>query len=205
MLVRLVCLGALVTAAGMAGGQNDLTPIAPADWNYDFAAHLLERAGFGGTPEEIAGAGENDARAGRRAAGPLRRNRRRASCLPSTIPASTIPDSSRFLPAARPSPTWRRRKAKRSASKSSRPATAACSPSSTSSSTGCAPALLETNRVAYWWANRMLTSPRPLQEKMALFWHGHFAVERSQGARLPQAPGPAGALPETGHWAISAT
>ncbi len=36
--------------------------------------------------------------------------------------------------------------------------------------------MLETNRVAYWWANRMLTSPRPLQEKMALFWHGHYAV-----------------------------
>ena len=35
---------------------------------------------------------------------------------------------------------------------------------------------LETDRVAYWWANRMLTSPRPLQEKMALFWHGHFAT-----------------------------
>jgi hypothetical protein len=34
---------------------------------------------------------------------------------------------------------------------------------------------LETNRVGYWWANRMLTSPAPLQEKMALFWHGHFA------------------------------
>ena len=25
-----------------------------SDWSYDFAAHLLERAGFGGTPEEIA-------------------------------------------------------------------------------------------------------------------------------------------------------
>src|SRR5262245_43188550 len=33
--------------------QNDLTPITPSDWNYEFAAHLLERAGFGGTPEEI--------------------------------------------------------------------------------------------------------------------------------------------------------
>ncbi len=33
---------------------NDLSPIAPADWNDDRAAHLLERAGFGGTPEEVA-------------------------------------------------------------------------------------------------------------------------------------------------------
>src|SRR6266404_8556628 len=40
-------------AAGPARWQNDLTPITPADWNYDFAAHLLERAGFGGTPSEV--------------------------------------------------------------------------------------------------------------------------------------------------------
>ena len=33
---------------------NDLSPIAAADWNGERAAHLLERAGFGGTPEEIA-------------------------------------------------------------------------------------------------------------------------------------------------------
>src|SRR6202050_3116005 len=39
--------------AGPAAWQNDLKPIAPADWNYDLAAHLLERAGFGGTPDEI--------------------------------------------------------------------------------------------------------------------------------------------------------
>ena len=32
---------------------GDLSPITSADWNYDRAAHLLERAGFGGTPEEI--------------------------------------------------------------------------------------------------------------------------------------------------------
>ena len=39
---------------------------------------------------------------------------------------------------------------------------------------------LETNRVSYWWANRMLNSPRPLQEKMALFWHGHFASNEAK-------------------------
>ncbi len=34
---------------------------------------------------------------------------------------------------------------------------------------------LETKRVSYWWANRMLNSPRPLEETMTLFWHNHFA------------------------------
>ncbi len=45
------------SAAGQTTGppswQDDLTPIGAADWNRDFAAHLLERAGFGGTPDEI--------------------------------------------------------------------------------------------------------------------------------------------------------
>ena len=43
----------MAQAAGPAAWQNDLTPIAAQDWNYDFAAHLLERAGFGGTPSEV--------------------------------------------------------------------------------------------------------------------------------------------------------
>ena len=25
-----------------------------------------------------------------------------------------------------------------------------------------------------WWLNRMLTTPAPLQEKMTLYFHGHF-------------------------------
>ncbi len=50
-----VVFSALVLAqgSGPAAWQNDLTPIGAKDWNYDAAAHLLERAGFGGTPEEI--------------------------------------------------------------------------------------------------------------------------------------------------------
>ncbi len=27
-----------------------------------------------------------------------------------------------------------------------------------------------------WWMHRMMTTKRPLQEKLALFWHGHFAT-----------------------------
>ncbi|MEC9222964.1 MAG: hypothetical protein VYE56_03645, partial [Pseudomonadota bacterium] len=39
--------------SGFSSWQNDLSPIPNTDWNYDTAAHLLERAGFGGTPDEI--------------------------------------------------------------------------------------------------------------------------------------------------------
>jgi uncharacterized protein (DUF1800 family) len=30
------------------------------------------------------------------------------------------------------------------------------------------------NGMRLWWMNRMLTTPAPLQEKMTLYWHGHF-------------------------------
>src|SRR5262249_33726125 len=45
---------ALGGPAAPAAWVGDLTPISPSDWNYERAAHLLERAGFGGTPDEIA-------------------------------------------------------------------------------------------------------------------------------------------------------
>jgi len=37
-----------------------------------------------------------------------------------------------------------------------------------------------------WWFERMASGPRPLQEKMVLFWHGHFAtsVEKVREAYL---------------------
>ena len=33
---------------------NELTPIAASEWSAQKAAHLLARAGFGGTPEQVA-------------------------------------------------------------------------------------------------------------------------------------------------------
>jgi len=34
--------------------------------------------------------------------------------------------------------------------------------------------------VRFWWLNRMLYTQRPLQEKMTLFWHEHFATANSK-------------------------
>ena len=33
---------------------------------------------------------------------------------------------------------------------------------------------MPTQAVRMWWVHRMVASPRPLVEKMTLFWHGHF-------------------------------
>src|SRR5262245_51967722 len=49
-----LALGALPFAADAPGWADDLSPIAPAEWTYDHAAHLIERAAFGGSPDQIA-------------------------------------------------------------------------------------------------------------------------------------------------------
>jgi len=38
----------------------------------------------------------------------------------------------------------------------------------------------EGNNLATWWLNRMVQTPRPLEEKMTLFWHNHFATAISK-------------------------
>src|SRR3982751_5756531 len=46
-------LAAVGVAESPASWTDDLAPITPAEWTYDRAAHLIDRAGFGATPEEI--------------------------------------------------------------------------------------------------------------------------------------------------------
>src|SRR5438067_8971204 len=41
-------------AAGPVDWTGDLSPIAASDWSYERAAHLIERAGFGAAPDEVA-------------------------------------------------------------------------------------------------------------------------------------------------------
>lgn len=36
-----------------------------------------------------------------------------------------------------------------------------------------------------WWLRRMMETPHPLLEKMALFWHNHFAISRARGTHAP--------------------
>lgn len=165
-------------SVGMSGWQNDLGEISRSDWNYDTAAHLLERAGFGGTPEQV-------------------------SVLVSMQPAEAVRLLVHFDPAAeglpgfdhsgifepgldpfppsRPATTQLARengealgvKVKEGGNRPLQPVVNKFFYWLRASS-------LETNRVAYWWANRMVASEQPLQEKLALFWHGHFAVNEGK-------------------------
>lgn len=39
------------------------------------------------------------------------------------------------------------------------------------------------NRTAAWWVGRMVSGPYPLQEKLVLFWHGHFTTSAQEERR----------------------
>ena len=97
------------------------------------AAHLLRRAGFGGTPAQI----------------------RRYAAMDAHDAAASLLEFPSADSVAPPSPLdnltgMSGRKAQPGAVRDSL-------------------AMLQ-----LWWLNRMLTSPAPLQEKMALYFHGHF-------------------------------
>src|SRR5207302_5136049 len=155
---------ALAQKAGPAQWQNDLTPIGPSDWNYDFAAHLLERAGFGGTPEEI------DALARLTPAEAVRRLVYFQS-IENNLPA--FDDSGAHDPGLEPFPESRPAVTKMAKEKGEalgikvkpggdRP----IQPIVDKFVYSLRASVLETQRVAYWWANRMLQTRHPLEEKM---------------------------------------
>lgn len=169
----------IAQTAGPAAWQNDLSPIGSADWNYDFAAHLLERAGFGGTPEEI------QALAGMTPAQAVARLVRFEGVGVGTLPAfdhSGIHDPGlEPFPPSRPAVTdMAKEKGEALGIKVKPSGNRRLQPVVDEFFYWLRASALETNRVAYWWANRMVASPRPLEEKMALFWHGHFASNEAK-------------------------
>ena len=162
-----------------AAWQNDLTPIGPADWNYDFAAHLLERAGFGGTPDEIANLAKlTPARAVARL---VRFEGTDASNLPAFDHSGVHDPGLEPFPPSRPAVTDMAKEKGEALGIKVKPAgNRRLQPIVDEFFYWLRASALETNRVAYWWANRMVASPRPLQEKMALLWHGHFASNEAK-------------------------
>jgi hypothetical protein len=156
------------------GWEQDLSPIGPSDWTPERARHLLDRAGFGGPPEEVA---------------------RLAAMTPEaavarfidfkTIDDSHLPPfehSGIYDPSLTPFPPTRPA-ATRLAAETGAAMGVAAKPAGPRRLQPVADrfffwlraSMLETRRVGNWWADRMVATNRPLQEKLALFWHGHFA------------------------------
>ncbi|HLH42094.1 MAG TPA: DUF1800 domain-containing protein [Bryobacteraceae bacterium] len=179
----LVVLGAAASALGQTAGpanwQNDLTPIGASDWNYDFAEHLLERAGFGGTPEEIQALAKLTPQ---QAVARLVRFEGAPEVNLPPFDEDPIHDPGlEPFPPSRPAVTDLAKEKGEALGIKVKPAgNRRLQPIVDKFFYWLRASALETNRVAYWWANRMLDSPRPLEEKMALFWHGHFAANEAK-------------------------
>jgi uncharacterized protein (DUF1800 family) len=175
LLALLLAPFACIAAAGWSG---DLTPIGQEDWNAQRAAHLLERAGFGGTPEDIAQfAAMTPAAAVRR----LVYHKDIANDLPAFDHSGVHDPGLEPFPASRPAATDLARDTGESMGIKVKPAgNRRLQPVANKFFYWLRASRLETNRVAYWWAGRMLATHRPLEEKMALFWHGHFATSEEK-------------------------
>ena len=129
-----------------------LKPIAAKQWDFSRAAHLMNRAGFGGTPAEIQRLVE---------LGP-------AQAVAWFVDFERIPDNTKNPDWARPDPARQqklvemrkmteeqRRVARKEEQRDQRE---------------------QMVELRGWWFRRMAQGPRPFQEKMTLFWHGHFAT-----------------------------
>ncbi len=181
--VILACIVSSVTvvlhAAGNAAADwiNDLSPITAKDWNYDRAAHLLERAGFGGTPDEVA---------------------KLAAMTPEAV-VNFLVDyekvDDRLLPAFQPSGIYPNgcklaplgevvkdvfATGKAYGIPAAREGDLPFQPTVNEFYTLLFSEHAEMLRASQWWANRMLITPRPFQEKLTLFWHGHFATSQEK-------------------------
>ena len=162
------------TGAGPAVWANDLTPIRAQDWSYDRAAHLLERAGFGGTPEEIQRLADMTPEQAVRHL--VRYQDVDNSQLQPFDESGIFEPGIDPFPPSRPATTDQAKANGEALGVKVKPAgNRRMQPVVNKFFYWLRASRLETQRVAYWWANRMLTTNRPLEEKMALFWHGHFA------------------------------
>ncbi len=178
-LFAITLLACSACAAAASPWAGDLAPIAPADWNRARAAHLLERAGFGGTPEQV------DALARLTPAQAVRRLVRFEGVPATTLPpfehSGVFDEGLDPFPASRPATTDLARERGEALGVQVKPdGNRRMQPVVNRFFYWLRASRLETDRVAYWWANRMLTSPRPLEERMALFWHGHFATNEEK-------------------------
>jgi hypothetical protein len=163
------------SGAAPAAWTDDLSPVTQADWTRDRAAHLIERAGFGGTPEEIA---------------------RLAAVKPADVVDRLVgyegidnrglgpfEESGIWDPGMDPFPPSRAETVRIAYERGEALGLKVLPPGTPRRLQPIVDKFfysliangIETQRLGLWWGNRMLASTRPLEEKLTLFWHGHFA------------------------------
>ena len=166
-------------AASPAEWVDDLRPIDASDWNPERAAHLLERAGFGATPSDTR---QSFALGPRAAVKALVRPQVADDSAVGPFQPSGIPDAGIDpFPESRPLATDTAKARGVAIGVQVKPTgNRRLQPVVDKFFFWLRASALECNRINYWWANRMLLTQRPLVEKMALFWHGHFATHEDK-------------------------
>jgi uncharacterized protein (DUF1800 family) len=150
-----------------AGTLNIATALSPyqGPWDARLAAHLLRRAGFGGSPEDIA----------RFAAMPVDAAIGSLIHYPKDTGLPGAPDT------MDDSYGQERRILEQSRKGGLDDATLQAMRMQVGQSRQKSNIAL-----ASWWLERMIKSPAPLQEKMTLFWHGHFTSTVFQKGITPK-------------------
>ena len=144
----------------MAARPNPLAALPDADFGYWQAHRLLARAGFGGTPEAtrlLASRGLNNA-------------------VDSTI---------YYTPWMPPEADLFNKDLRRPLTKSEQAELSYARESGDEDTVERFRRVRQANqradrkqltKIRDWWFDRILTTPNPFEEKMTLFWHGHFAT-----------------------------
>ncbi|MCC6320012.1 MAG: DUF1800 domain-containing protein [Phycisphaerales bacterium] len=142
--------------------SSSLAPIKADRWGYDQARHLLWRAGFGGSPEQVrtvASWGPQKAVEYIVDYDDVRAEKIEADAFNKDImrPASEAEraEAARARRAGDEDAVARLRAMRQEAERVDRG---------------------QMRDMQKWWLKRMIETPRPLEEKMTLFWHGHFAT-----------------------------
>jgi uncharacterized protein (DUF1800 family) len=129
-----------------------LQPLAKQRWDFTAAAHLLNRAGFSGPPSEIQALA---ARSHEQAVSQLVDYEAIPDPTPDPAWAKPDPERAERFRSLRMAGAEQRQKLVREEQQTQRQR------------------MIE---LRGWWLRRMAHGARPLQEKMVLFWHGHFAT-----------------------------
>ncbi len=147
------------------GALNLGTALEPyaGPWNARLAAHLLRRAGFGGSPADVSRLASRSMNA---AVDSLVRFPSTANLPPGPANLTDpIREQLTLLRNAGPVDPDQRKQIMQQVGMARRQSMVA----------------LQT-----WWLERMIATPAPLQEKMTLFWHGHFTSALFQKGISPQ-------------------
>ena len=137
-----------------------LNPLPPAKWDRVKAAHLLNRAAFGGTPAQIDALQKSGL----------------ASAVRNLVDGPAQPVAAVPPPWVAPKDLQARRESVQDiAALSADPGTRKQIEQQFRKDVR-REEVGQIRDLGVWWLQRMRTSPDALQEKLTLFWHGHFAT-----------------------------